>query len=101
MASGIVVKEIKNWREFHKVVAGPKYQNWAFRGHSDAEWPLCSSLSRYLKGYGIRREAWANRAEAVDAFFGMGEIAYELFDLGAAAAAFHHPQRQPARAAFS
>jgi hypothetical protein len=63
------VKEIKNWREFHKVVAGPKYQNWAFRGHSNAEWPLYSSLSRYLKDYGIHRAAWVNQEERIGRIF--------------------------------
>lgn len=69
VASEIAVKEIKNWGEFHTVVAGPEYQNWAFRGHSNAEWPLYSSLSRYLKDYGIHREAWANQEERIGRIF--------------------------------
>ena len=68
-ANRIVVKEIKNWQEFYEVVAGPEYQNWAFRGQSDAEWPLYSSLSRYFKEYGIHRKAWANQEERIGRIF--------------------------------
>jgi hypothetical protein len=65
----IVVKEIKHWRDFREVIAGPEYLNWAFRGHSNAEWPLYSSLSRYLKQYGIHRNAWADQEERVGGVF--------------------------------
>ena len=68
-AEGMVVTEIKNWREFHTVIAGPEYQNWAFRGHSDAEWPLYSSLSRYLRDYGVHPKAWANQEERIGRIF--------------------------------
>jgi len=68
-ASRIVVTEIKSWQEFYEGVAGPKYRNWAFRGHSDAEWPLYSSLSRYLKEYGIHRQAWADQEERIVRIF--------------------------------
>ena len=64
-----VIREIKSWREFQEVVAGPKYRNWAFRGQSDAEWPLFSSLSRYLKGYEIHRDAWAGQEERIGRIF--------------------------------
>lgn len=65
----IVVREITSWRELHEVVDGPEYRNWAFRGHSDAEWPLYSSLSRYLKQYGIHRKAWADQEERIGRIF--------------------------------
>jgi FRG domain len=68
-ASRIVIREITKWQEFHDVVAGPEYRNWAFRGHSDAEWPLYSSLSRYLREYGINREAWAKQEERIFRIF--------------------------------
>lgn len=58
---GLLVIEIESWNEFHTVVAGPDYQSWAFRGHSDAAWPLYNSLSRYLRDYGIHEQAWASQ----------------------------------------
>ncbi|HUF65221.1 MAG TPA: FRG domain-containing protein [Gemmatimonadaceae bacterium] len=65
----MVVRRIANWHEFSEVVAGSDYQNWAFRGQSDAKWPLFSSLSRYLKGYGIHRQAWADQEERIGRIF--------------------------------
>ncbi len=63
----IIVKEIKSWQDFHGVVAD--YPNWAFRGHGDAEWPLFSSLSRYLQSYKIHTDAWANQEQRIVRIF--------------------------------
>lgn len=60
---------IDNWRQFSRIVAGPEYRNWAFRGHADAAWPLYSSLSRYLKEYGIDPRAWADQEERIVRIF--------------------------------
>ena len=65
----IVVKQIQGWQDFYEIVAGSEYRNWAFRGQSDAEWPLYSSLSRYLKQYGIHQEAWADQEERIGRIF--------------------------------
>lgn len=65
----LVVEEIRTWPEFSQVVAGDKYQNWAFRGQSNAEWPLNSSLSRYLKDYKVHRRAWAEQEERIGRIF--------------------------------
>jgi hypothetical protein len=65
----IAVVEINTWQDFSSIVAGPEYHNWAFRGHSDAEWPLFSSLSRYLLGYKIHREAWAQQEARIGRIF--------------------------------
>jgi hypothetical protein len=48
-----IVRDIHSWTDFNEVVAGADYRNWAFRGQSDQKWPLYSSLSRYLKDFGI------------------------------------------------
>ena len=69
MANGLIVKEIDDWQKFQEVVAGPVYRNWAFRGHSDAAWPLYSSLSRYLKDFGVHREAWGTQEERIGRIF--------------------------------
>jgi hypothetical protein len=52
------VIEIHSWKRYQQIVAGPEYRSWAFRGQSDASWPLFSSLSRYLIQYRIDPRAW-------------------------------------------
>lgn len=68
-ASRILVREITNWHEFHDVVAGPAYRNWAFRGQADADWPMYSSLSRYLKSYEVHPQAWSSQEERIFRIF--------------------------------
>ena len=63
----IPVEEIKTWADFQRVVAD--YPNWAFRGHGDAEWPLYSSLSRYLQNYKIHTDNWADQEERIVRIF--------------------------------
>jgi hypothetical protein len=63
------MNEIKSWKDFQEIVAGPGYMNWAFRGQSNAEWPLFSSLSRYLQDYGIHRDAWAEQEDRIGRIF--------------------------------
>ncbi len=59
------ITEIGSWQEFYTIVAGPEFRNWAFRGQSDATWPLLSSLSRYLTAYGVHRDAWSGQEERI------------------------------------
>jgi hypothetical protein len=42
------VVPISSWRQFQEIVEGEDYRSWGFRGQADAQWPLYSSLSRYL-----------------------------------------------------
>jgi len=63
----IPVEEIKTWGDFQRVVAD--YPNWAFRGHGDAEWPLYSSLSRYLQAYKVHTDNWADQEERIVRIF--------------------------------
>lgn len=67
MASEIFIKEIEDWREFYVIVG--EYKNWIFRGQSNAEWPLYSSLSRYIKDQGIHRQAWAEQENRIMRIF--------------------------------
>lgn len=60
---------IDSWAQFSSVVAGPRFRNWAFRGHADAKWPIFSSLSRYLKEYRINRRAWSDQEERIVRIF--------------------------------
>lgn len=52
------VLRFDSWERFREVIDGPEYKSWAFRGQSSAEWPLYSSLSRYLMSYQVHPEAW-------------------------------------------
>jgi hypothetical protein len=52
---------IPSWAEFEAYSAAR--DGWAFRGQSDATWPLLSSLSRRLIQAGVPREAWREREE--------------------------------------
>lgn len=53
------------WEAFREVVAGDEYKGWAFRGQADAEWPLFSSLSRYLTTYKIHPNAWPQQESRI------------------------------------
>jgi hypothetical protein len=61
VAIEMLVKEIEDWGEFYEVVAVDEFKSWAFRGQSDAKWPLYSSLSRYIKDHGIHSQARAEQ----------------------------------------
>jgi hypothetical protein len=52
---------IDSWQQFREIVAGPRFKNWAFRGHSDAKWPLFSTLSRYFVNYHVHEDAWSQQ----------------------------------------
>lgn len=56
------VIEIQNWWDFVEQVSGPKlpYRRWAFRGQQDCEWPLSSSLFRYLSAH-VPKGDWERR----------------------------------------
>ena len=64
-----IVRDIHSWEDFNEVVAGADYRNWAFRGQSDQTWPLYSSLSRYLKDFGINPLAWAEQEGRIGRIF--------------------------------
>ena len=40
------IKEIVNWDEFESAISRKLYRNWLFRGHSEVDWKLESSLFR-------------------------------------------------------
>src|SRR5690242_6588793 len=49
---------IESWDRFLKLVTSAPYSHWAFRGERDERWPLYSSLSRYLRAFGVDSRAW-------------------------------------------
>ncbi len=60
-ASPIREIRIADWGAFNRYIDGR--DGWAFRGQSDATWPLLSSLSRRLRESGADRGTWAEREE--------------------------------------
>lgn len=52
---------LETWAEFEAYCA--RRDGWAFRGQSDAGWPLLSSLSRRLMRTRVQREDWREREE--------------------------------------
>lgn len=52
---------IGSWSQFNQYISGR--DGWAFRGQSDAGWPLLSSLPRRLLQNNVPREQWRQREE--------------------------------------
>jgi FRG domain len=49
---------LDSWDAFLKLITSQPYTNWAFRGERDESLPLFSSLSRYLRNFGVSPPAW-------------------------------------------
>jgi len=47
-AKKIPTKRVTSWNEFRDLIEGHKYREWIYRGQSDAEWDLKSSLYRHV-----------------------------------------------------
>ena len=56
---------LETWEAFRDAVTGPEFASWAFRGQSDARWPLVSSLHRHLHAFGVHRSAWRAQEERI------------------------------------
>ncbi len=52
---------LESWDAFLKLITSHPYTNWAFRGERDERWPLYSSLSRYLRNFGVSPQAWPHQ----------------------------------------
>lgn len=60
--------EVQSWQEFLELVESDQFRGWAFRGQSDADWSLESSLTRRLKQY-VPEKKWAEQeARAIRVF---------------------------------
>ncbi|MFC2023948.1 FRG domain-containing protein, partial [Chloroflexota bacterium] len=60
---------IDSWENFQKLVTGPTYRSWAFRGHERSEWSLYSTLSRRFIDFGVHKEAWAHQEDRIFRIF--------------------------------
>lgn len=63
------MKEVRvhSWAEFAGYISGR--DGWAFRGQSDASWPLLSALPRRLLHIDVPREQWRQREERATRIF--------------------------------
>lgn len=55
------VRHLASWSEFVHLADSPELDGWAFRGQEDAEWPLFSSLSRYLRKFVPDQGRWGEQ----------------------------------------
>src|SRR6202158_1563195 len=56
---------LESWDAFLQLITQAPYSNWAFRGERDERWPLYSSLSRYLKNFGVDQKAWSDQESRI------------------------------------
>ncbi|HQV70611.1 MAG TPA: FRG domain-containing protein [Thermoflexales bacterium] len=63
------IRVIETWSDFQRLVTGPKYRRWAFRGQSKSEWSLNSSLSRYFIDYKIHQKSWPHQEDRIIRIF--------------------------------
>src|SRR5688572_28740343 len=52
------VHVLTSWEAFLDTITDSPLSNWAFRGQSNATWPLFSTLSRYFLAFRVHPEAW-------------------------------------------
>jgi len=60
---------IRSWDGYQHVLSERGLDGWAFRGQANEQWPLYSSLSRYLREFGIHPEAWVKQEERIIRIF--------------------------------
>ena len=57
--------QITSWEQFRERISGREFQGWAFRGQGSSDWPLLSSLSRYLKSFRVHPDAWPQQESRI------------------------------------
>ena len=58
MAKKFEVLRFTDWESYRRAIGSEKFKSWAFRGQASTDWPLFSSLSRYLMAYRVRPKYW-------------------------------------------
>jgi|SRR5579871_1163748 len=64
-AKSLPERTITSWNQLRDVLEKLADAGWAFRGQADANWPLESSLTRYLKTYAGDPTGWLARESKI------------------------------------
>ena len=56
---------VRSWDRLRELMEHSEFQTWAFRGQANSEWPLYSSISRYLQSYKIHPDAWSEQESRI------------------------------------
>jgi hypothetical protein len=65
----VVVHEVTSWPEFLALVSDGTYAKWAFRGQSDATWPIWTKLTRELMNRDVHPAHWERQELYILRFF--------------------------------
>jgi len=60
---------IDSWAKLHRTLNQVRFRSWAFRGQSDASWPIMSTLSRYLTQNHVHPDAWVSQESRIRRIF--------------------------------
>ena len=70
IGSRTIQQRITDWQQYVDIVLGwHGFQNWAFRGQGDKNWPLLSSLSRLVKSTEISDKAIKRQEDRIRRIF--------------------------------
>jgi hypothetical protein len=58
-------ERFSSWDDYRSTVTSDRFQSWAFRGQSNSDWPLYSSLSRHLLTHDVHRDAWPQQEQRI------------------------------------
>ena len=56
---------MSSWIELRDIIEELASAGWAFRGQAAAKWPLESSLTRYLRQFGVPSKEWLDRESKI------------------------------------
>src|SRR5207253_8660366 len=61
--------QITSWAEYQRMAESATYRSWGFRGQANSDWPLASSLTRYLTYSGVHPDAWIGQEQRIVRIF--------------------------------
>ena len=61
----MITIKIEAWPDYRERVSSAEFRGWAYRGQGDSNWPVFSSLSRYLRDFKVHPGAWSYQEERV------------------------------------
>ncbi|MFN0189720.1 MAG: FRG domain-containing protein [Bacteroidia bacterium] len=61
--------KIDTWTDYLNLTLSPQFVSWAFRGQSDSNWSIQSTLSRYLEDFRVHKDCWELQEERIIRIF--------------------------------